>query len=107
MLQDLVKRFESFPSKSKLLIFGGGFSGQHVAKLARQLGAHVLCSRRNCASPNADFEFDSVKNTIPPSNILENVTHLLSCIPPNENGEDPVLRTLSSQLEQMSLKWVG
>ncbi len=35
------------------------------------------------------------------------MTHLLSCIPPEANGSDPVLTSLRKELENMPLKWVG
>ena len=46
MIQDIVKQLEPLPPKSKLIIFGGGFSGQRIASVGRHLGAQVLCSRR-------------------------------------------------------------
>ena len=33
--------------------------------------------------------------------------HILSCIPPDKNGNDPVLRSLKNQLKSLSLEWVG
>ncbi len=107
MLTELVKRSMPLPPQSKLLILGAGFSGQHVAALARKLGSNVLCSRRDINSPGADVAFDSVAKKIPPLKVLREVTHLLSCIPPDPNGEDPVLTTLSAHLKEMPLEWVG
>ena len=107
MLLDIVKRSLHFPSNSKILIFGGGFSGQHIGNLARQLGADVLCSRRDIKKNGADFVFDSSTNTLPPDNILKNVTHIISCIPPSRNGGDPVLNHFSKELKSMPLQWVG
>ncbi len=78
MLETVVKRCKHFPEQSKLLIFGGGFTGQHIAALARKLGANVLCSRRAQESPGADFVFNSSTHEIPPKSILNGVTHLLS-----------------------------
>ena len=107
MLSDVVKRSTQFPSNSKVLIFGGGFSGQHLAKVIRRLGADVLCSRRDISKDGADFVFDSTTKRLPPDSVLENVTHVISCIPPSKNGGDPVLNNFSQKLKNMSLKWVG
>tara|TARA_Y100001968_G_scaffold250486_1_gene235552 strand:+ start:856 stop:1752 length:897 start_codon:yes stop_codon:yes gene_type:complete len=106
MIQEIVKRLESFPSKSKLIIFGGGYSGQRIASVGRNLGAKVLCSRRKGDSEGADFTFNNDNNLSP--EILEGATHVLSCIPPLLSGEDPVLSKLKSQLlNSKNLKWVG
>ena len=106
MIQNIVKRFDPLPPKSKLVIFGGGFSGQRIASFARGLGVKVLCSRRNKESKGADFIFNTEKEIS--SEIFEGVTHVLSCIPPLLNGEDPVLLKLKTQLlNSKNLKWVG
>ena len=103
----IVKRFKPLPSNSKLLIFGGGFSGQHIASLARELGTIVLCSRQNNQKDRCDFVFNSNTKEIPNQNILDGVTHVISCIPPDSNGRDPVLAHLKEQLEKIKPKWVG
>ncbi|KGG16920.1 Nucleoside-diphosphate-sugar epimerase [Prochlorococcus sp. MIT 0602] len=95
------------PSQSKVLIFGGGFTGQHIAKVLRSLGAEVLCSRRALAKEGADFVFDSTKQTLLSEKIFHNVTHIISCIPPSKNGEDPVLSSCSKIIKMIPLKWVG
>ena len=106
MIQDIVKRFDPLPPKSKLVIFGGGFSGQRIASFARGLGVKVLCSRRNKESDGADFIFNTEKEIS--NEIFEGTTHVLSCIPPLLNGEDPVLLKLKTQLlNSKNLKWVG
>ena len=107
MLRDLVNRCEPLPNNSKLLILGGGFSGQHVAALAKELGTNVICSRRNIHSPGSDCVFNSSSQTLPSQRTLKAVTHVLSCIPPDANGKDPVLTSLSNQLNEMQLQWVG
>ncbi|WP_413389483.1 SDR family oxidoreductase [Prochlorococcus marinus] len=106
MIQNIVKRFDPLPPKSKLVIFGGGFSGQRIASFARDLGVKVLCSRRNKEREGADFIFNTEKEIS--SEIFEGTTHVLSCIPPLLNGEDPVLLKLKTQLlNSKNLKWVG
>ncbi len=107
MLKELVKACKPLPPKSKLLILGGGFSGQHIAALARGLGTEVLCSRRKADASGADIVFDSGLNLLPANEEINDVTHLLSCIPPEKNGKDPVLELLLDQIKNMPLKWVG
>ena len=106
MIQDIVKRLDPLPPKSKLIIFGGGFSGQRIASVSRYLGVNVLCSRREKNSRGADFIFNT--DTEVSNEIFEGATHVLSCIPPLSSGEDPVLNQLKPQLlNSKNLKWVG
>ena len=96
MNQYIVKQLEPLPPKSKFIIFGGGYSGQKIATIGRNLGVKVLCSRRTKGSKGADFIFNSNKKFS--NEILEGATHILSCIPPLLSGEDPVLSRLKTQL---------
>ena len=106
MNQDIVKRLGPLPSKSKLIIFGGGYSGQKIASVGRQLGVKVLCSRRTKGSAGADFIFNADNELS--NEIFEGATHVLSCIPPLLSGEDPVLSKVKTKLlNSKTLKWVG
>tara|TARA_B100000965_G_scaffold401600_1_gene425808 strand:+ start:1292 stop:2191 length:900 start_codon:yes stop_codon:yes gene_type:complete len=106
MIKANVKQLQPLPHKSKLIIFGGGYSGQKIASLGRFLGVNVLCSRRNKDSEGADFTFNADEKLS--DEILDGATHILSCIPPLLNGKDPVLDQLKSQiLSSKNLKWVG
>ena len=107
MEERIVKSLCPLPANSRLVIFGGGFSGQHVAKIARQLGAKVFCSRRTSKKDGADFIFNSITNELPEFNVLRNATHVLSCIPPSANGNDPVLTHFTKELRDAPLQWVG
>ena len=106
MIKEIVKRLEPLPPKSKLIIFGGGYSGQKIASVSRHLGVKVLCSRRSSGSEGADFIFNAGQELS--NEIFEGATHILSCIPPLSNGKDPVLSTVKNQLLNLkNLKWVG
>ena len=106
MIQDIVKLLEPLDPKSKFIIFGGGYSGQRIASVGRNLGVEVLCSRREKDSEGADFIFDSNKKLS--DEIFEGATHILSCIPPSLNGKDPLLGQVKSQLlNAKDLQWVG
>ena len=93
--------------KSKFLIFGGGFTGNYFAKSIRKLGCKALISSRSKNSDPKSFIFDSENNLIPNDSIFNEVTHILSCIPPDKNGSDPVLKILKNKLNSISPCWVG
>ena len=107
MLADLVKRSRPLSADSKLLVLGGGYSGRCLANLARALGTPVLCTRRSLDSAEADLLFDSNgHDQLDPAG-LEGITHLLSTIPPDRDGNDPVLLKLLPTLRSLPLRWAG
>jgi len=93
--------------KKKFLILGSGFSGSFFAKTIRQLGCTALTSSRSENKDPNSFVFNSEDNIIPDKKIFDGVTHILSCIPPDKNGNDPVLGSLKNKLKSLSLQWVG
>ena len=93
--------------KKKFLILGCGFSGSFFAKTIRQLGCTALTSSRTEKKDPHSFVFNSDNNIVPNKKIFDGVTHILSCIPPDKNGNDPVLRCLKNKLKSLSLEWVG
>ena len=101
------KLASSLNHKSKFLIFGCGFSGNFFAKTIKKLGYDVLTTSRRENKDPQSFVFNSENETIPDKNIFDGVTHILSCIPPDKNGNDPVLKSLKNKLKSLSLEWVG
>ncbi len=97
----------SLGEKNKFLIFGCGFSGNFFAKTIKQFGCTTLTSSRSENKDPNSFIFDSEKGQIPNNKIFDGVTHILSCIPPDKNGKDPVLGNLKSRLQSLSLEWIG
>jgi len=93
--------------KKKFIIFGGGFSGQFIANEIRKLGGMALTSSRQRQNNTTSFVFDSLSKGLPPENIFDGTTHVLSCIPPDKSGKDPVLSRLNKQLKSLDLEWVG
>ncbi len=93
--------------RNKFLIFGGGFSGDYFAKSVRKLGCIALTSSRTDKSDPNSFIFNSENNSIPADSIFEGVTHILSCIPPDKEGCDPVLKSLKNKIKNSSPTWVG
>ena len=94
-------------SKFKLLILGAGYSGQAIARFGKSAGYEIICSRRDIGKEGTDIVFNSSKLQIPNFNDLNDITHLISCIPPDENGKDPVLDLLEENLKILPLQWVG
>jgi nucleoside-diphosphate-sugar epimerase len=97
----------SLNNKNKFLILGCGFSGSFFAKTIRQLGCTALTSSRSENKDQNSFVFNSENGTVPDKKIFDGVTHILSCIPPDNNGNDPVLGSLKNKLKSLSLEWVG
>ena len=93
--------------KSKFLIFGGGFTGNYFAKSIRKLGCKALISSRSKHNDPNSFIFNSENNLIPNDSIFDKTTHILSCIPPDRDGCDPVLKILKNKLKSISPNWVG
>ena len=103
----MINLASALSSKNKFLIFGGGFSGNYFAKSIRKFGCKALTSSRSKNNDPNNFIFNSENNLIPEDSIFDKVTHILSCIPPDKNGNDPVLKSLKNKLENLSLNWVG
>ena len=78
-------------NKNKFLILGCGFSGSYFAKTIKKFGCNVLTSSRSTSSDPNSFVFNSENGMVPDEKIFDGVTHILSCIPPDKNGNDPVL----------------
>ena len=97
----------SLSYKNKFLILGCGFSGSYFAKNIKKFGCTVLTSSRSISRNPDSFVFNSEYDVVPDAKIFDGVTHILSCIPPDKNGNDPVLESLQSKLQDLSLEWVG
>ena len=97
----------SLNNKNKFLILGCGFSGSFFAKTIRQLGCTALTSSRFKKNDPNSFVFNSENGIVPNKKIFDGVTHILSCIPPDKNGNDPVLKNLQNNLKNSSLEWIG
>ena len=97
----------SLGKKNKFLILGCGFSGSFFAKTVRQLGCTALTSSRSENKDPNSFIFNSEKGIVPNEKIFNGITHVLSCIPPDNNGNDPVLGSLKNKLKSLPLEWVG
>ena len=93
----------SLSNKNKFLILGCGYSGSFFAKTIRKFGCIALTSSRSEKKDPNSFIFDSENQKFPEEKIFDGVTHILSCIPPDKNGNDPVLKCLKNKLQSLSL----
>ena len=88
-------------------ILGAGFSGSRLAALASALQIPVISTRREPSPDSGHLAFDTATGQAPDRHQLEGITHLLNTIPPDRDGNDPVLKTLGDQIKQWPLRWVG
>tara|TARA_Y100000589_G_scaffold253175_1_gene241863 strand:- start:104 stop:1000 length:897 start_codon:yes stop_codon:yes gene_type:complete len=103
-----MKNFASgLNKKKKILIFGAGFSGKYIANEMRSIGFEALTSSRTFKNDQWSFVYDSNDDLLPPDKLFKNVTHVLSCIPPNKDGTDPLLSKLENKLLELDLEWAG
>lgn len=109
MLNQLVNRSKPLPDGATLLVLGAGFSGSRIASLARSLGTRVITTSRLPPDDNNEevLCFDSQLGRFPSRSQLSDVTHLISTIAPERDGQDPVLRCLEQAIRAMPLQWVG
>ncbi|MBO8220085.1 SDR family NAD(P)-dependent oxidoreductase [Prochlorococcus marinus] len=97
----------SLDNKKKFLILGCGFSGSFFAKAIRKFGCTALTTSRSENSDPNNYVFNSEKGIVPNDKIFDGVTHILSCIPPDKNGKDPVLGSLQNKIKSLSIEWAG
>ena len=102
----LIKRTRALPANSRLLILGLGYSGSRVRALAEAIGTEVIATRRQF-DKGGNLVFDSTTGQRPTTQQLRGVTHMLSCIPPDCLGQEPVLTAFGSSLRDLPLQWVG
>ena len=103
----MINLTSTLSNRNKFLVFGGGFSGNYFAKSVRKFGCKALTSSRSNNNDPNSFIFNSENNSIPEDSVFDEVTHILSCIPPDKKGKDPVLKRLKNKIKNLSLNWVG
>ena len=91
----------------RLLVIGGGYTGQRFAECLRQLGADVVVTHRRPATTSGELPFDSSTGLLPKAADLKGVSHLLITAPPDRQGQDPCLSCLKPLLDGLPLQWVG
>lgn len=95
----------------KVLILGGGYTGQRLAQLLAAQSIPVLGTTRSGHWPLdlacLAFDAGATPPLLPDPRALAGVTHVLSTIPPLSDGRDPVLATLLPLLQTLPLQWCG
>ena len=104
----------------RLLVLGGGYTGQRFAAAARQWGFAVRLTSRDPRRWNPERDqagvdssgftwlpFDSSSQLRPDPASLEGVSHVLVTTPPDGEGHDPCLQKLLPLLHSLPLQWVG
>jgi nucleoside-diphosphate-sugar epimerase len=96
----------------RLLIFGGGYTGERFALALASLGVPVTLTHRQPRAPSTLppqhwLRFDAEAGALPGPADLAGTTHVLVTIPPDAQGLDPVLRHLLPLLRQSPPLWVG
>ena len=91
----------------RLLVVGGGYTGQRFAEQLRQLGADVVVTHRRTPSAAGELPFDSSTGLLPSAAELQGISHLLITAPPDRQGQDPCLSSLKPLLDELSLQWAG
>ncbi|CAK6696420.1 SDR family NAD(P)-dependent oxidoreductase [Synechococcus sp. CBW1107] len=112
MVSAVVNRSPWKGASGRMLVLGGGYSGQRFASAVAATGMPVLISHRPDGHPVLGEGISSVafaselRPGIEPA-ALENVTHVLVTVPPGRDGKDPVLESLGPILTGLPLQWLG
>ena len=100
--------------EGRLLVLGGGYTGQRFGRTLAERGLAVTLTRREASPGNGGdpggerwVRFDPATGVVPPAEDLDGTTHVLVTIPPDGSGADPVLTHLAGLLKTLPLTWVG
>ncbi len=85
-----------------MLIFGLGYTASRLAGWLRGEGWQVIATRRAAAPDTLAFDdADGVRAAIAAA------THILSSVPPDAAGADPVLTRYGARLADAPARWIG
>lgn len=85
-----------------ILIFGLGYTTARLAARSRNDGWRVTATRRSTTEEAMAFaDTDAVRATI------ATATHILSSVPPGEDGADPVLAAYGADIVTSPARWIG
>lgn len=98
----------------KLLVLGGGYTGERLARAVAALGVPVVVTHRQPPPPDTPPQpgirwdcFDGETGLLPSDDTWAGTTHVLVTIPPTADGRDPVLTWLAAPLAHLRLHWLG
>ncbi len=85
-----------------ILIFGMGYSAGHLARHLRPLGWRVTGTRRI-----ADTDCLAFADRAGVMTAIGQATHILSSVPPERSGVDPVLDHYGAAIASAPARWIG
>lgn len=88
--------------KNHMHIFGLGYTSLHLMNQLRAQGWTVTATKRS-ATPDAMafHDYDAVMRS------LTDASHIISSVPPNREGGDPVLKAYGDAIAGADLRWSG
>ena len=107
---DVLPSGDGVKPAGRLLVVGGGYTGQRFALAAQRRGFAVQLTSRDpsrTATNPSWLPFDSASGLLPEPAALAGTTHVLVTTPPDGEGHDPCLRQLAPLLQQLPLQWLG
>ena len=93
---------EPMPMHRHMLIFGMGYTASRLADSLRESGWHVTGTRRMSGGDAIAFDDEAAVSAA-----IENATHILSSVPPNGEGGDPVLLKYGDRIAGGDASWLG
>jgi nucleoside-diphosphate-sugar epimerase len=84
-----------------LLVFGSGYVGTRMGNHVRERGWRVLQTSRAAAGMTDFNAGDEVRRAIAVA------THILSCVPPGDDEDDPVLHAYGEAIAGSPARWIG
>jgi nucleoside-diphosphate-sugar epimerase len=90
------------PMHRHMLIFGMGYTASRLADSLRESGWHVTGTRRMSGGDAIAFDDEAAVCAA-----IENATHILSSVPPNGEGGDPVLLKYGDRIARGDVAWLG
>ena len=99
----------------RLLVLGGGYTGHRVAAALAARGVAAALTQRSPVAADASgdasapirLRFDGEAGVLPSLEQLQDTSHVLVTIPPDNRGKDPVLQQLGERIQALQPAWVG
>lgn len=85
-----------------ILIFGLGYTTSRIAAQLRMEGWRVTATRRNATEGALDFTDGNAVQAA-----IGTASHILSSVPPGDDGADPVLATYGADIAAAPARWTG
>lgn len=86
----------------EMLIFGMGYTGTRLARALIARGRHVTGVRRAAGEGVLAFDDEAGIRAA-----IARATHILSSVPPDAEGNDPVLARYGADIATASARWAG